>query len=197
MLAIAAQRILSKRFFLIVTIFLLTYYSVLTSEYINEFNQASTISRNSQQKVEMLASKNPDGSVLIVDIPAHYKRAWLWSWASPFVFRKPYSPSNVEDRLKIIERPETYYTFDFDWRKINIVKSLTETPFDGNIIYLNDANKVQVKEIGKQELQSTLNEFVKRWETKEKTSPGNPNDLWIDFWSQYLKNLNLSPSPLR
>ena len=185
MLALAGQRLLPKRIFLLVTLFVLTYYSIITSQYISQSDQVSAVSRISQQKVEKLALEAPKGSVLIVDIPGYYNRDRLWAWSSPFVFQKPFRAVDAEEHFNILERPENYYTYDFAWRKINTIKNLTQTPFDGNMLYLSDEGEVKVKKIDKLKLQLMLTEFIDKWKDQQ---PPAPNELWMTFWHQYYKS---------
>jgi hypothetical protein len=184
MLAIAGQRLLPKRIFLLGTLILLTCYSVFTSQYVNESAQVSSISTSAQQKVDNLVSEAPKGSVLIVDIPASYNRDRLWAWSSPFVFQKPFRAVDAEEYFHILERPDNYYTHSSGWRQLDIVKKLIKTPFDGNIIYLSDDGQVKVKKIEREKLQLMLGEFVAKWEALNQSSL---NDLWVDFWRQYYK----------
>jgi hypothetical protein len=185
MLALAGQRLLPKRIFLLVTLFVLTYYSIITSQYISQSDQVSAVSRISQQKVEKLALEAPKGSVLIVDIPGYYNRDRLWAWSSPFVFQKPFRGVDSEEHFNILERPENYYTYDFAWRKVNTIKKLTQTPFDGNMLYLSDDGEVKVKKIDKLKLQLILTEFINKWENQQAAAP---NELWMTFWRQYYKS---------
>lgn len=183
LLAVAGQRLLPKHIFWLGTLLMLTCYSIFTSQYVGESAQVSAISTMAQQKIEKLASTTAKGSVLIVEIPGAYKRDRLWAWSSPFVFEKPFYPA--AEHFNILERPENYYTYDSAWRKIDTVKKLSETPFDGNIIYLSDQGEVKVKQIEKLKLQSTLTEFVKNWKAKQTPAP---NELWMTLWKEYYKN---------
>lgn len=185
MLAVAGQRLLPKRVFLLVTLCLLTYYSVITSQYISQSDQVSAVSRVAKEKVEKLTLEAPKGSVLIVDIPGYYNRDRLWAWSSPFVFQKPLSAVDAEEHFHILERPENYYTYDFAWRKIDLIKKLTKTPFDANILYLSDQGEVKLKKIDKLKIQVILTEFIDRWKDQK---PPAPQELWMTFWSQYYKN---------
>ncbi len=87
---------------------LLVPFSLGLAEHQSDWVAAARLSREFTQQAEVATRTAPPGSIVILDVPGNYGRAYLWAWALPFALEEPFSESDLYGRYTVLERPETY-----------------------------------------------------------------------------------------
>jgi hypothetical protein len=93
--------------------FAVTVYAVRLFGVVQTWGSWARASQIAVERVSAEASRVPDGTLLLVNVPRE-----SWEWATPFVLRPPYSPTDLSARVNLITPfrlhccgPEQWNTF--------------------------------------------------------------------------------------
>jgi hypothetical protein len=87
---------------------LIALYAVASIWNVSTWIAMGTESQRFASAVPRLLQTVPRGSVVFVDVPEWHRDGWFWSWATPFALQPPFTPDDLYERFRIVERPPVY-----------------------------------------------------------------------------------------
>jgi hypothetical protein len=80
----------------------------------------------------------PRGSVVLVSVPEFYREGWFWSWAMPFAVQSPFTGADLNQAIRIVERPPTYCCPPDQWwaSRKTAVKMLLDATVAQEVAYV-------------------------------------------------------------
>ena len=152
-------RLAPKSIFIITSLLLL----IVSGQWLNQANKswrkAGQLSTRMHEEIHSLLKDAPAGHGLILNLPGNLDRAWFWAWASPYVFRHPFSPARLGDRYKILESP-AIYCCDWTSQRLPLVRQLLEQPVDSYLLFIGANGHLVKKSIPKERLRTRLSEIL-------------------------------------
>jgi hypothetical protein len=76
------------------------------------WRMAAQLSGAATEAVRAAAPTLPPGAALIVSVPEISRGAYVWAWASPFVFRPPFQAADLTVGRPVVERTGNYFNAD-------------------------------------------------------------------------------------
>jgi hypothetical protein len=110
-------------------------------------------------EIPSLLKDAPADSGLIFYLPGHIGKAWVWAWASPFVFRQPFSNAQLDERYRILESPGLYCCA-WDQYRLPLMRQLIEQPKDSYLFFVGAGNRLVKKKVPQERLRARLSEIL-------------------------------------
>jgi hypothetical protein len=123
------------------------------------WRKAGQLSYRIHSEIHSLLKESPAGNGLIVNLPGNIEKSWLWAWASPFVFRQPFSPVQLADRYQILENP-AIYCCDWARHRLPLARQLLEKPVDSHLFFIGADDHLVKKKIPQERLRTRLSEIL-------------------------------------
>jgi hypothetical protein len=123
------------------------------------WREAGQLSARMRDEIPSLLKDAPAGSGLIFYLPGHIGKAWAWAWASPFVFRQPFSNAQLDERYQILESPGLYCCA-WDQYRLPLMRQLSEQPKDSYLFFVGAGNHLIKKKVPQERLRARLNEIL-------------------------------------
>ena len=127
-------------------------YAVRLNGVVQTWGSWARVSRIAVEQVSAEASRVPDGTLLLVNVPRE-----SWEWATPFVLRPPYAPADLSARVHLITPfrlhccgPDQWDTFTRDrlsaWaRRGGPIVAIDVAPGTGTVSRTTDAERPELR----------------------------------------------------
>ena len=87
---------------------LIVLYAVASIWNVSNWVTAGIESQKFAEAILRLLQSVPRGSVVLVKVPEWHRDGWFWSWATPFALQPPFTGEDLNQRVKLVERPPVY-----------------------------------------------------------------------------------------
>jgi hypothetical protein len=152
-------RLAPKPIFITAALLLAAVYGHWLHQANRPLHENGQLSARLQDEITLLLKDVPDGGGLIFDLPGRKNKAWFWAWASPFVFRQPFSAAQLEARYQMLESPDIYCCA-WDHNRLPFVRQLHEHPVDSYLFFLGADGHLVKKKIPQERLRARLSEML-------------------------------------
>jgi protein O-mannosyl-transferase len=152
-------RLLPKTLFVIASLLLVVAYGHLLHKENKSWRKAGQLSTRMHNEIHSLLKDTPAGNGLIINLPGNMDKAWFWAWASPFVFRQPFSPAQLDEHFQILESP-AIYCCDWSRHRLPLARQLLERPVDSHIFFIGADDQLVKKKIPQDQLRARLSEIL-------------------------------------
>ncbi|MBA3320975.1 MAG: hypothetical protein H0T45_05950 [Pyrinomonadaceae bacterium] len=157
-----------------------------------QWRQAAQLSERMRDDLQQIVREVPDGSGLIlVNTPGFERGLFVWAWATPFVFREPFSDSDLPRRFRVIDAPSSYCC---QWAqdKVPALRDLMAHPVDSYLIYLDENRRLNKRHLPRDAVRTLLGRLLDP-NPGGVTKDGNVENAgllaadWELFWRAHLK----------